>query len=121
LLSTDTLPLTNSGLELLKRNEIWIGDTGATMHSAFCDAHRINKRAIMISTTDVSSRSIKPLLQIELDCIAWSKKSNVAGTVQLGNVVLLEPSNYNLLGLSELLNYGWKMHGGPSKIVMANG
>ena len=113
--------MTNHGLELLKRNDMWIGNTGATMHSTFCGLYAINKRATTISTTNVSGSSIKPSLQMELECIAMDKNNKEAGPVLLGNVALLESINYNLFSLSKLLNSGQKMHGDASKVVMTNG
>ena len=105
-LSNNAPPLTKNGLALLKRSDIWIGDTGATMHSSFCGAHGLNKRATTLSTTGVSGGSIKPSLQMDLDCIVIDKNGNAAGFVRLENVALLETSNYNLFSLSKLLNRG---------------
>jgi hypothetical protein len=80
-LSNNARPLTEQGLELLKRSDIWIGDTGATMHSSFCSAHGINKRATTLSTTGVSGDSIKSLPQMDLNCIAINKDGNAVGPV----------------------------------------
>ena len=80
-LSNNARPLTEQGLELLKRSDIWIGDTGATMHSSFCGAHGLNKRAITLSTTGVSGGRIKPSLQMDLNCIAVNKDGNAVGPV----------------------------------------
>ena len=106
---------------VLKHNVIWIGDTGATMHSTFCAFRGINKRATTISTTGVFSGSIKPLLHIKLEFIAVDKNGKESVLVLLGNVVLLESSNYNLFSLSKLLNSGWKIHGNAPKVGMTNG
>ena len=76
------------------------------MHSSFCGAHGLNKRAATLSTTSVSGGSIKPLLQMDLDCIAINKDGNAVGPVRLENVALLETSTYNLFSLSKLLNSG---------------
>ena len=76
------------------------------MHSSFCGAHGLNKRATTLSTTGVSGGSIKPLLQMDLDYIAINKDGNAVGPVRLENVALLETSNYNLCSLSKLLNSG---------------
>ena len=81
------------------------------MHSSFCSTHGLNKRATTLSTSGVSGGSIKPSLQMDLDCIAINKDGNVVGLVRLENVALLETSNYNLFGLSKLLNSGWKHAG----------
>ena len=80
-LSNNARPLTEQGLELLKRSDIWIGDTGATIHSSFCGAHGLNTRATTLSTTGVSGVSIKPLLQLDLNCIAINKDGNAVGPV----------------------------------------
>ena len=80
-LSNNARPLTEQGLALLKRSNIWIGDTGATMHSSFCGAHSLNIRVTTLSTTGVSGGSIKPLLQMDLDCIAIDKNGNAVGPV----------------------------------------
>merc|ERR1712194_525908 len=63
--------------------------------------------------------SIKPSLQMDLDCIAIDKNGNAAGSIRLENVALLETSNYNLFSLSKLLNSGWKMQGDATKVVMS--
>ena len=105
-LSNNARPLTKQGLELLKRSDIWIGDTGATMHSSFCDAHGLNKRATTLRTTRVSCGSIKPSLQMDLNCIAINKDGNAVGPVRVENVAMLATSNYNLFSLYKLLNSG---------------
>ena len=105
-LSNNARPLTEQGLALLKRSDIWIGDTGATMHSSFCGAHGLNKCATTLSSTGMSGGSIKPSLQMDLDCITINKDGNAVGPVRLENVPLLESSNYNLFILSKLLNSG---------------
>ena len=91
------------------------------MHSTFCGAHGLNKRATTLSTTGVSGGSIKPSLQMDLDCIAIDKNGNAVGSVRLENVALLKNSNYNLFSLSKLLNSGWKMQGDATKVVMSKG
>jgi len=52
-LSNNARPLTEQGLDLLNRSNIWIGDTGATVHSSFHGAHGLNKRAATLRTTKV--------------------------------------------------------------------
>ena len=79
------------------------------MHSSFCGAHGLNKRATTLSTTSVSGGSIKPWLQTDLDCIAVNTDGNTVGPVQLEKVTLLETSNYNLFSVSKLLHSRWKM------------
>ena len=106
VLSINALHFTNHGLKLLKRNDIWTGNTGATMHCTFCGLHDINTRATKISTTCMSGGSIKPLLQMELGGISVDQNSNAAGLVQLGNIALLESSKHNFFSLPELLNIG---------------
>ena len=69
----------------------------------------------------MSGSSIKPSLQMDLNCIAINKDGNAVGPVQLENVALLETSNYNSFSLSKLLNSGWKMQGNASKVVMSKG
>ena len=80
-LSNNACSLTEKVLALLKRSDIWIGNTGATMHSTCCGAHGLNKRATTLSTTGVSGGSIKPSLQMDLDCIAINKDGNAVGPV----------------------------------------
>ena len=121
LLSSNTLPLTNYDLNLLKRKGIWIGDTSATISSTFYGAYGIKTHTSTISTTDVPGGSTKPSLQMDLDCIAWYKSGNTACLVQLGNVVLLKSKNCNLFSLLKLLNIGWQMHGNTLNIVMTHG
>jgi hypothetical protein len=74
------------------------------MHSNLYGLHGINKPATSISMTSVSGGIIKPLLQVELDCIAVDKNVNGAGLVQLGNSVFLESSNHNLFSLCKMLS-----------------
>ena len=115
------LPLTNHGLELLKCNTIWIGDTGATIHSTLSALNVINKRVTTSSMNGMSVGSIKASLQMKLECIAVNKNDKEASPVLLGKVALLESSNYNLCSVSKLLNRGRKMHGNASKVVTTNG
>ena len=105
-LSDNAHHLTRQGLELLKYSNIWIVNTGATMHSSFCSAHGLNKCGTTLSMTVVSGGSIKPSLQLDLDYIAINKHGNAIGPIRLENVALLETSNYSLFGLSKLLNSG---------------
>jgi len=89
------------------------------MHSSFCGAHGLNKSATTLSTTRVSGSSIKPSLQMKMNCVDINKDGNAVGPVRLENVALLETSNYNVFSLSKLLNSGWKMQGDATKLVMS--
>ena len=89
------------------------------MHSSFCSTHGLNKRATSLSTTCISGGSIKPSLQMDLDCIAINKDGNAFDPVRLENVALLETSNYNLFSLSKLLNSGRKIQCDATKVVMS--
>ena len=80
-LSNNSRPLTEQGLELLKRSNIWIGDIGATMYSSFCCVYGRNKRATTLSTIGVSGSSINPSLLMDLDCIVINKNDNAVGPV----------------------------------------
>ena len=51
------------------------------MHSSFCGAHGLNKRAATLSMTGVSGGSIKSLLQMDLDCRVINKDGNAVGPV----------------------------------------
>ena len=80
-LSNNACPLTKEGLELLKRSNIWIGDTELTMHSSFCVAYGLNTYTTTLRTTGVSGGSIKPLLHMDLHCIVINKDGNAVGPV----------------------------------------
>ena len=51
------------------------------MQSSFCGEHGLHTRATTLSTTGVSGGSIKPSLQMDLDCIAINKDGNIVGPV----------------------------------------
>ena len=67
-LSKNARPLTKQGPELLKRSNILIGDTGATMNSSFCGAYGLNKRATTLSTTVWRQQQTLAANRPELHC-----------------------------------------------------
>lgn len=103
---------------LLKRYDIWIGDTGATSHLTLSLLNATNQQELTATIQGVSGKGIRPDMLIDIDCIAFDNKGNEVSTMRMNNVNFIGNSNYNLFSLTKILRSGWTMHGNPERIVM---
>jgi hypothetical protein len=90
---------------------MWIGDTGATRHSAKYKQGGINSRPSTSRTRGISGKAIKPSMEVELPGMYCDKHGNDQFAVKLQDVDVIPESHYNLISLTKLMEEGHKVSG----------
>ena len=104
---------------ILKRNDVWIADSGATCHSTFCAQGGRNGKAAVVASQGTSGDEQIPSQVIDLEgCVILSKEGDPGGHCSLTEVNYSEDYNYNLLSLTRMLREGWSIHGDVKAIKM---
>jgi len=97
-------------LQALNSPNMWIGDTGATRHSAKYKQSGINSRPSTSRTRGISGKAIKPSLEVDLPGMYCDKHGDDQFAVLLRDDVIPE-SHYNLISLTKFMEEGHKVIG----------
>ena len=100
--------------ELLKRNDIWICDTGATQHSTFSRLGAVNDRESGSASLGHSGEAVKAQRTIDLPGMFVAKDGSSGIEATLCDVNYHSGYNFNLLSLSKMLCNGWSITRGDS-------
>lgn len=105
-------------MKLLERDDIWIGDTGASNHTSFSNAGSKNERESQMLSKGIMGDEIKPGLEMDLECTHCDKFGNEVMDITLDSVGHMKGSNYNLCSLTRMMQKGWKLQGDKKAITM---
>ncbi len=74
LLSNSNM-INDPGTELLKSPQVWVSDTGSTTHLSVSKEENKNQRESTVSMTGIINGTIKPSIQIDIDCVHCDENS----------------------------------------------
>jgi len=103
-----------NSIEILKRDDIWIGDTGATQHSTFSRLGAVNDRESRSASIGHSGEAVTAQRTIDLPGMFVAKDGSSGIEATLCDVNYHSGYNFNLLSLSKLLQNGWEITRGDS-------
>jgi len=112
-----TFPMT---AELLDDPNVWIGDTGATMHmTPFADGLSNLRNANTNESVTMANKSTESATQIgNLNGTICDKYGNEVGTTTIRDVALVPKCGYNLFSITKLLKDNWSLAGSKDCLTL---
>ena len=106
---------------LLRSPNIWIGDSGASMHVSFCKDGSTNMRESDGHTHGVAGEAMKFAGLMDIPCVKCDRHGVEEFGLVMKDVNYLENSNFNLFSTTKLLSLGWTMAGDSQALTMTKG
>ena len=110
-----------ASLQILKSEDIWIGDTGASNHCTFSNIGIYNTQYTGTSTTvGASGGGLEPKYHGDLHVIACNKEGMTYGKFKLKGVSYSNQYNFNLFSISRVVEQGWKLSGDKECLTLVS-
>jgi hypothetical protein len=87
-------------MDMLKRINIWIADSGASNHVTFKDKGCRNKRIATGSTCGIVGNSVRPKCELNIPCVHFDKDGSQVVEVLITDVSHLSEGNFNLFSVT---------------------
>ncbi len=100
-----------ASMDMLKRSDMWIADSGASNHVTFSDKGCRNKRIATGTTHGIVDESVLPKCELDMPCIHYDKDGTQVGEVLFTEVSHVPEGNFNLFSLTRLQKKGWTLSG----------
>ena len=100
--------------DMLKDDEIWICDTGASSHSTNCITGASNQRDSGSASIGHAGQAVRATKTIDLSGTFVKKDGSRGLKATLTEVSYCADHNFNLLSLTRLLCQGWKIVNGDA-------
>ena len=78
-------------MDMLKRSDMWIADSGASNHVTFSDNDCSNNRNATGLTHGIVGNSVLPKCELDIPCVHFDKNG-----AQLGEVIITDVSHLQL-------------------------
>jgi hypothetical protein len=109
-------------MDMLKRTDIWIADSGASNHVTFSDTGCRNKRNATGLTHGIVGNSVLPKCKLDIPCcVHFNKDGAQVGEVIITDVSHLPEGNFNLFSVTRLQKKGWTLTGNADYIKLQKG
>ncbi len=95
-----------TSMDMLKRTEIWIADSGASNHVTYSDKGCKNKRIETGSTHGLVGNSVLPKCELDIPCVHFDKDGAQVGEVLITDVSHLSEGNFNIFSVTRLQKKG---------------
>jgi hypothetical protein len=95
-----------TSMDMLKRTDLWISDSGASNHVTFCDKGCRKKRIATGSTHGIVGNSVLPKSDLGIPCVHFDKDGAQVGEVLIADVSHLPEGNFNLFSVTRLQKKG---------------
>jgi hypothetical protein len=108
---------------IMKNEEIWIGDTGSTSHLTFSKNGMMNitrgsiENQLVMGNGDRVQASVLGTIQ----GIIISRSGEVIIPTKIGNVTCTSNATFNLLSIPVMLKKGWKLNGTEKMMTLTKG
>ena len=106
---------------LLTDSNVWIADTGATVHSANCKDGLINVSDGGDSITAVNGETVKAVKAGNLPGMMCDRNGNTIAKQVMTNVSFMLNGKYNLFSVTKLQQNGWALRGDEEKMELTKG
>jgi hypothetical protein len=110
-----------ASMNMLKRSDMWIADSGASNHVTFSVKGCRNKRVATGLTHRIVGESVLPKCELDIPCIHCDKDGTQVGEVIITDVSHLPEGTFNLFSLKRLQKKGWTLLGNEDYIKLQNG
>ncbi len=110
-----------TSMNMLKRTDIWIADSGASNHVTFSDKGCRNKKIATGSTHRIVGDSVLPKCELDIPCVHFEKDGAQVGEVIIKDVSHLPEGNFNLFSVSRLQKKRWTLTGNADYIKLQKG
>jgi hypothetical protein len=100
-----------TAMDMLKRSDMWIADSGASNHVTFSDRGCRNKRMATGLTHGIVGNSVLPKCELDIPCVHFNKDGAQLGEVIITDVSHLPEGNFNLFSVTRLQKRGWTLTG----------
>ncbi len=110
-----------TSMDLLKRSDIWIADSGASNHVTFSNKGCRNKRFVIKLTHSILGNSVLPKCELDIPCVHFDKDGAQVREVIIIDVSHLPESNFNLFSVTRLQKKGWTLIGNADYIKLQKG
>jgi hypothetical protein len=108
-------------MDMLKRSDMWIADSGASNHVTFSDKGCRNKRIATGLTHGIVSNSVLLKYELDIPCVHFDKDGAQVGGVIITDVSHLPEGNFNLFSVTRLQKRGWTLTGNADYIKLEKG
>ncbi len=110
-----------ASMNMLKRNDMWIADSGASNHVTFSDKECRNKRMATRLTHGIVGKSVLPKCELDIPYIHYDKDGTQVKEVIITDVSHLPEGNFKLFSLTRLQKKGWTFSGNADYIMLQKG
>jgi len=93
-------------MDMLKRSDMCIADSGASNHVTFSDKGCRNKRNATGSTHGIVGNSVLPKCELDIPCVHFDKDGAQLGEGIITDVSHLPEGNFNLCSVTRLQKRG---------------
>jgi hypothetical protein len=108
-------------MDMLKRSDMWIADSGASNHVIFSDKNCRNKRNATGLKHGIVGNSVLPKCELDIPCVHFYKDGAQVGEVIITDVCCLPEGNFNLFSVTRLQKKGWTLTGNADYIKLQKG
>ncbi len=110
-----------ASMNMLKRSDMWIADSGASSHVTFSDKGCRNKRMATGSTHQIEGKSVLPKCELDIPCIHYDKDGTQVREVIITDASHFPEGKFNLFSLTRLQKKGWTLSGNADYIKLQKG
>ncbi len=110
-----------TSMDMLRRINMWIADSGASNHVTFSDKGCRNKRIATGSTHGIVGDSVLPKCELDKPCVHFDKDGAQVGEVLITDVSHLPEGNFNLFSVIRLQKKGWTLAENADYIKLQKG
>ncbi len=108
-------------MDMLKKYDLWIADSGASNHVTFSDKGCRNRRIATGLTQGIVGNSVLPKCELDIPCFHFDKDGAQLGEVIITDVSHLPEGNFNLFSVTRLQKKGWILTGNADYIKLKKG
>ncbi len=105
-------------VDMLKRSDMWIADSGASNHVTFSNKGCRNKRNATGLTHSIVGNSVLPKCELDIPCVYFDKDGASVGEVFITDVSHLPEGNFNLFSVTRLQKKGQTLTGNSDYIKL---
>lgn len=106
--------------ELLKDPNVWIGDTGATVHMS---PHKVGmtnvRQGSKQDAVTMGNKQVEQVIEIaDIPGTVCNKNGNQLHRTTMKDVALVPNGGFNLFSLTKMMSAGWKLIGEKNKMML---
>jgi hypothetical protein len=104
-------------MDMLKRSDMWIDDSGASNHVTFSNKGCRKKNATGL-TPGIVGHSVLPKCKLDIPCVQFDKDGAQVGEMIITDVSHLPEGNFNLFSVTRFQKKGWTLTGNTDYIKL---